>query len=227
MIPNRPGFGASPPLPRGDFEAEAPLFAERLGESAHLVGHSYGAVIALCAAALRPDAVRSLTSPSRAVLGVAAGVPAVDGQIENGKLLYAQAARLEPRDFLIAFRGGAGVTRETPEQLDETLQHGARLLMSERPPWEADPDWKRLRDAPFPKLVLSGGHSEVFEAVCDAVAVQLGAKRATLAGRGHTIPAAPGYNELLETFLAGAERAWRHRSAHERLGSPRERDMSE
>jgi len=59
--PNRPGFGASPTLGRGDFEAEAPLIAELLGDGAHLVGHSYGAVIALFAAALRPEAVRSLT----------------------------------------------------------------------------------------------------------------------------------------------------------------------
>jgi pimeloyl-ACP methyl ester carboxylesterase len=60
-IPSRPGFGGSPPLERNDFEAEAPMFAELLGDGAHLVGHSYGAVIALLAAALRPDAVRSLT----------------------------------------------------------------------------------------------------------------------------------------------------------------------
>jgi len=213
VAPNRPGFGASPPLPRGDFEAEAPLFAAQLGASAHLVGHSYGAVIALCAAALRPEAVRSLTVSEPGCLAIAAGVPAVDRQIENGRLLYAHAGRLEPRDFLIAFRGGAGVTRETPEQLDQTLLHGARLLMSERPPWEADPDWGALRDAPFPKLVLSGGHSDVFEAVCDAVAVQLGAERATVPGRGHTVPAAPGYNGRLDAFLARAERAWRRRPA--------------
>src|SRR5438445_5481287 len=60
-LPNRPGFGASATLPRGDFAAEAPLIAELLGDGAHLVGHSYGAVIALYAAALRPAAVRSLT----------------------------------------------------------------------------------------------------------------------------------------------------------------------
>src|SRR3954468_8488174 len=59
-LPNRPRFAAGPPLPRGDFEAEAPLIAELLEDGAHLVGHSYGAVIALLAAALRPDAVRSL-----------------------------------------------------------------------------------------------------------------------------------------------------------------------
>ncbi|HEX5821942.1 MAG TPA: alpha/beta fold hydrolase [Solirubrobacterales bacterium] len=52
IIPSRPGFGESPPLDRNDFEVEAPLFAELLGEGAHLVGHSYGAVIALLVAGL-------------------------------------------------------------------------------------------------------------------------------------------------------------------------------
>src|SRR5205085_5786358 len=37
--PNRPGFGASPASERGDFEAEAPLIAELLGDGAHPVGH--------------------------------------------------------------------------------------------------------------------------------------------------------------------------------------------
>ena len=35
--------------------------AEMVGESSHLVGHSYGGLIALAAAALRPTVVRSLT----------------------------------------------------------------------------------------------------------------------------------------------------------------------
>ena len=60
-LPNRPGFAGSPALARGDFDVEAQLIAELLGEGTHLVGHSYGAVIALLAAAARPGAVRSLT----------------------------------------------------------------------------------------------------------------------------------------------------------------------
>ena len=207
-LANRPGFGASPSAGRGDFELEAPLFAQLLGEDgAHLVGHSYGAVIALCAAALRPGAVRSLAISEPGCLAAAAGVEAVDRQIENGRLLYANAASLEPREFLLAFRGGAGVTRDTPPELEGELLEGARRLMRERPPWEAEPDWAALRAAPFPKLVVSGRHSEVFEAVCDAVAARIDAERATVAGRGHTIPAAAGYNAVLEPFLANAERA--------------------
>jgi pimeloyl-ACP methyl ester carboxylesterase len=201
-VPNRPGFGASPPLARGDFEPEAALIAELLGHGAHLVGHSYGAVIALYAAALRPESVRSLTISEPGCLKVAAGDPQVDAQIAHGELLFAHAAKMSPREFLLAFRGGVGSTHQTPPELSDELLDGARLLMRERPPWEADPPLGALRTAPFAKLVISGGHSHVFEAVCDAVAERIGAQRAVIPGRGHTIPAtgAP-YNSRLRAFI--------------------------
>lgn len=203
VLPNRPGFAASPPLERGDFEAEAPLIAELLGDGAHLVGHSYGGVIALYAAALRPDAVRSLTVSEPGCMRVAAGNRQVDAQIAAGELLYAHADDLAPLDFLRAFRGGVGSTHETPAQLQGELLHGAQLCMSERPPWEAEPPLAQLRGAPFAKLVVSGGHSPVFEAICDALADQLDARRETIAGRGHTIPATgEPYNAHLATFLS-------------------------
>jgi pimeloyl-ACP methyl ester carboxylesterase len=206
ILPNRPGFGATPPLPRGDFEAEAPLIAQLLGDGAHLVGHSYGAVIALYAAALRPHAVRSLTVSEPGCLAAAAGNPLVDQQIAHGEMLYGAASTLAPLEFLRAFRGGVGSTHSTPAELSGELLDGARLLMRERPPWEGDPPLQAISAAPFPKLVISGGHSPVFEVVCDAVASGVHAERATVSGRGHTIPAtgAP-YNELLHSFLGAAE----------------------
>jgi pimeloyl-ACP methyl ester carboxylesterase len=206
QLPNRPGFASSPPLRRGDFEREAPLIADLLGDGAHLVGHSYGAVIALYAAALRPSAVLSLTVSEPGCLRVAAGEPQVDAQIAHGELLYESATTLSPLDFLHAFRGGVGSTHETPSQLTGELLDGVRLLMRERPPWEADPPLHALAEAAFPKLVISGGHSTVFEAVCDRVAEQMRASRAVISGRGHTIPAtgAP-YNARLESFITERE----------------------
>jgi pimeloyl-ACP methyl ester carboxylesterase len=194
-------------LPRGDFELEAPLVAELLGEGAHLVGHSYGAVIALYAAALRPDAVRSLTVSEPGCLGVAADDARVAEQIARGELLYRSAATLTPKQFLHAFRGGVGSTHRTPGRLTGELLDGVGLLMRERPPWEADPPLEPLGAAPFPKLVISGGHSAVFEAVCDVLATSVHAQRAVIAGRGHTIPAtgAP-YNGRLQAFLRERER---------------------
>ncbi len=207
-IPNRPGFGGSQPLPRGDFELEAPLIAELLGDGAHLVGHSYGAVIALYAAALRPDALRSLTISEPGCLRVAAGMELVDMQIANGERLYELADTLEPLEFLQAFRGGVGSTHATPAELSGELLRGARLLMHERPPWQADPPLEALASTAFPKLVISGGHSPVFDAVCDRVADRIGARRAVISGRGHTIPANnEPYNELLQAFLIESELA--------------------
>jgi pimeloyl-ACP methyl ester carboxylesterase len=205
-LPNRPGFANSPPLARGDFESEAPMIAELLDEGAHLVGHSYGAVIALYAAALRPEAVRSLTVSEPGCLRVASDAEGVAEQIAHGEALYDLAATLTPLEFLRAFRGGVGSTHDTPEHLQGELLHGAGLLMRERPPWEADPPLQALASAPFPKLVMSGGHSLVFDALCDEVATRLGAQRAVIAGRGHTIPATGvPYNERLHSFLTECE----------------------
>ena len=202
IIPSRPGFGQSPPLERNDFEVEAPMFAELLGDGAHLVGHSYGAVIALLAAAQRPEAVRSLTVSEPGCLRVAAGIPVVDEMIANGEKLFAHAEEIPSDDFLRLFRGGAGSAYDTPEQLPEELMHGVELLKRERPSWEAEIPLERLAAAPFPVLVLSGGHSPAFEAVCDALAESLSAEREVISGRGHTVPSTgEPYNERLEAFM--------------------------
>ena len=204
VIPNRPGFGASPPLPRNDFEDEAGLFAELLGDGAHLVGHSYGAVIALFAAARRPEAVLSLTVSEPGALKLA-GTPAGEELIAQGELLYAARDSIPPADFLRFFRGGTGSSRATPEEeLPEELLRGAELAMEERPPWEADVPLDALAAAGFPVLAISGGHSPVFEAVCDNLAERLGGERARIEGRGHNIPeTGTPYNERLERFLDG------------------------
>ncbi len=202
VLPNRPGFGTSPPLPRGDFEQEAPMFAELLGDGAHLVGHSYGAVIALLAAALRPDAVWSLTVSEPGLLRLAAGEPDADAMLEQGKRMYREGPAMGPAAFLRAFRAGVHSAHETPEVLPDWLEHGATLAAHERPPWEAAPPLEELARAPFRKLVISGGHSAVFEAVCDRLAARLGAERRILTGRQHTIPTLGGpYNDCLAEFI--------------------------
>jgi len=206
IIPSRPGFGESPPLERNDFEVEAPMFAELLGEGAHLVGHSYGAVIALIAAAERPDAVRSLTVSEPGCLRVAEGTPAVDEMIANGKLLFENASSIPSEEFLRLFRGGAGSAFGTPDQLPEELLHGVERLKRERPSWEAEIPLERLAAGDFPVLVLSGGHSPAFEVVCDSLAEALSAERAVIPGRGHTVPSTgEPYNERLEAFLSATE----------------------
>jgi pimeloyl-ACP methyl ester carboxylesterase len=203
ILANRPGFGQSPPLERGDFEAEAPLFAELLGDGAHLVGHSYGGVIALLAAAQRPDAVRSLTISEPGAFSAARGDPAVETMIAQGRELYRHRSEIPSETFLKLFRGGANSARETPDELPESLRRGAELLRGERPPWEAEIPLDRLAAAQIPTLVISGGHSPAFEAVCDALAGSLAGERARIPGRGHTVPSTGDpYNRRLTEFLS-------------------------
>jgi pimeloyl-ACP methyl ester carboxylesterase len=207
-IPNRPGFGGSPALERGDFDLEAPLIAELLGDGAHLIGHSYGAVIALLVAGMRPTAVRSLIVSEPGLLTLAAGDPVVDRMIEQGELLYRSGDEVAPAEFLRHFRAGVHSTHETPDELPGWLERGARMAARERPPWEAEVPFEALAAAPFPKLVISGRHSPAFEGLCDVLAERIGAEREILAGRGHTIPATgEAYNHLVSDFMRRAEAA--------------------
>ena len=206
VMPNRPGFGDSPPLERGDFEVEAELIAELLGDGAHLIGHSYGAVIALLAAASRPACLRSLIVSEPGLLQLAAGDPVADAMIGGGEQLYAAGAELPPAEFLRLFRAGVHSTHETPESLPPELERGVMLSARERPPWHANVPFERLAAASVPKLVISGGHSPVFETVCDVVAERIGGRRSCVTGRGHTIPATgEAYNDVVHDFLSQAE----------------------
>ena len=62
LVPDRPGHGESPAPGRpDDAEADGEWLAELLDDGAHLVGHSFGACVALSAAAKRPNSVKTLT----------------------------------------------------------------------------------------------------------------------------------------------------------------------
>ena len=205
IVPNRPGFAGSP-LERGDFEVEAPLFAELLGGGAHLVGHSYGGDRAARGrAATRgcPIAVRL----GAGLAPVAAGVPVVDKMIADGELLFSNPDRIPPEVFLRYFRSGAGSARETPDELPEPLARGVELLDARASLVGGGHSTRGARGGAFPKLVISGDHSPAFEAVCDALGDAIGAERAVIPGRGHTIPSTGDpYNRALEAFMARAER---------------------
>src|SRR5215216_4152116 len=55
LLVDRRGYGGSPSDGRADFECDAEDVAALLDRPSHLVGHSYGGVGALLAAARRPE----------------------------------------------------------------------------------------------------------------------------------------------------------------------------
>jgi hypothetical protein len=82
------------------------------------------------------------------------------------------------------------------------------MLMLERHPWEAEIPLDELAAAPFPKLVVSGAHSEPFDIVCDVLATRIGAERAVLPGAGHSVQRlGEPFNTLLASFVERADHA--------------------
>jgi pimeloyl-ACP methyl ester carboxylesterase len=201
LAPDRPGHGRSPDA-RQDFETEAPLVADQLlQEPVHLVGHSYGGIVAVLAAARRPESVRSLTVIEPPAAGVAAGNPAVDEWAEALRALFA-----DPGDDLAAllrrFFDLEGVEAPIPDPLPEPLERGARALATARPPTEAELPLAALAESGIPMLVISGGHHEGYEAVCDVIAAETTAQRAVFQGAGHLVPeTGDPFNRRLEEFL--------------------------
>ena len=113
-----------------------------------------------------------------------------------------------------------------PSPLPPQLEQGARTLIVERGPWEAEIPLDALAAAPFPKLVVSGGHHAGFDAVCDVLVERLGAERLVLPGYGHTPQRHPDFNERLAEFVLRAEARRRTEPDAARHARRRERRSS-
>jgi pimeloyl-ACP methyl ester carboxylesterase len=205
VVPNRRGFPPGPDVESVDFEDEAVWLDTFLEPGAHLVGHSYGGVIALLAAARRPELVHSLTVVEPPALAVARGNPAADAFAARSTALWEDGPR-EPEAFLRWFLAAVNAPPPRADGVSPALLQGARTLMVERYPWTAEIPLDELAATSFPKLVVSGAHSEAFEAVCDVLEERLGAERAVLPGAGHAVQLlGEPFNELLADFIDRAE----------------------
>jgi pimeloyl-ACP methyl ester carboxylesterase len=132
--------------------------------------------------------------------GLARGNPEVDALAARLDAHFADGPR-DPRAFAAGFLALVGTRAQLPDPLPPELEQSIRATMAERMPWEAEIPLEGLAAAEFPKLVVSGGHHPAFDAVCDVLQERLPARREVLPGAGHGIPRAPGYTELLATFL--------------------------
>ena len=204
LVLDRPGFPPNPPVERIDFETDAALVAGLLEEGDHLVGHSYGGIVSLVAAASRPEVLRSLTVIEPPCTRVAAGVPEVDAFARAGMELYATARSGEPDEYLRRFLAAVGSEFDPPSPLPPELERGARNLAIERGPWEADIPLAALAGTPFPKLVVSGAHLDAYDVICDVLERELRAERIVLPGYGHAVQRHPDFNDRLADFVESA-----------------------
>jgi pimeloyl-ACP methyl ester carboxylesterase len=200
----RPGYPPGSDVERVDFEQDAVLVADLLEAGDHLVGHSYGGVITLLAAAAAADRLASLTVIEPPATRVALDDPPVATFAEDGRRWWADGPKDDPETFLRAFLRMVGSSFDPPSPLPADAALGARTLIVERGPWEAEIPLDELAAAPFPKLVVSGAHHAAFDGICDALERRLSAERVVLPGYGHTVQRHPDFNAVLTDFVERA-----------------------
>jgi pimeloyl-ACP methyl ester carboxylesterase len=208
LVFDRRGYGRSPAARGEDFLRDAEDIADLMGDGAHLVGHSYGGLGVLFAAARRPEATLSMTLLEPAAFGL--------GQHDSA----ARALEAEVRDLLDQdLPDEEWVTRflkivgSDPDALSAELIAAAVSLApvcrNGRPIWESQLPFAELASAALPKVVVSGGHSAGFDAICDDLAERIGGSRMVVEGAGHEIQfAGPPLNEaLLALWRSASSRA--------------------
>jgi pimeloyl-ACP methyl ester carboxylesterase len=206
VVLERPGFPGGPSADRVDFDEQGAWLAGLVRAGDHLVGHSYGGVVSLLAAARVPQLVCSLTVVEPPCTSVALDHPAVAAFAHGGAELWANGPRDDPEAFLRAFLEAVGSDFDPPSPLPPALEQGARTLVAERGPWEAVIPLEELGAAAFPKLVVSGAHHPAFDAICDVLARDLPAERLVLPGYGHNAQLHPEFDAALTGLVERAAR---------------------
>ncbi len=204
LVIDRRGYGRSPAADGEDFVADGEDIAGLMGDGAHLVGHSYGGLGAMMAAAHRPDATRSLVLLEPAAFALGQDRPAGRSLVEGIRSMWDLDS---PDDeWVVRFLKAVG---SDPDEFPPDFLAAAvpltPLLRRGRPGWYSELPLERLAEASFPKVVVSGGHSAGFDAVCDDVAERIGASRTVVAGAGHEVQlTGPPLNEALLALWRGA-----------------------
>ena len=198
MIMDRRGFGASPDLEHSpytsDYDIDAQDVITLLGDGAHLVGHSYGGVVAMLAAARSPQTVRSLALIEPAAYRATEDVPIVAATLQRIRELIKNIPRdLTAEDWLRLSTESVDIPM--PEPTPVRLR-AAWTAMHERPSWDAEIPIEALTTALYPKLVISGtwenapqqyrvAAGETLMACAHAVAERIHGKLLRVSGASH------------------------------------------
>ncbi|WP_213958738.1 MULTISPECIES: alpha/beta fold hydrolase [unclassified Variovorax] len=218
---DRPGFGESPSRGPDDMHADAALIAERLGQSSHLIGHSFGGAESLLAAALRPEAVRSLILVEPALQMMlstdpqSAADPATKGAAEI--IMKYLLSGKTPADYAIGFVGSLGSSDGADNVAvaglkadpDRATAMGCSLLrahMASATEQRAAAD--KVAAAGIPVLIISGGYSASQGATGEALARLTGGRHTVLQeAPSHFLQqdCPDAFNRVVDAFLRDAE----------------------
>ena len=187
------------PVPFDEPHRDAARIVSALGDGAHLVAHSGGAVPALLATAAAPEKVRSLTLFEPACLGVSRGRPGTDTMVTAMAAVFDRAGDplLSDGEFTRDFLVSMGAPPEDPADPD-TAAVGARLRLS-TPPWVVPLSLDPVGSVPT--LVVTGGWSPAFDEIAE-VLVEAGARHVEVPGSGHGPQYHPAGHAAMTEFQA-------------------------
>lgn len=205
LAPDLPGFGSC------QLEGETDLSElEPISEGAHLVGHSFGAAVAVDLALRRPGSVRSLTLANPLLLGRSSNLAAWSTCVERAKagdIEGARAAWLECPLF-----GGAR------DQVREVMSRyrGGHWNGSTRTAFRVTEPAPQLKQLTIPALVITSTRDyPSFRAMAREYHEALPNSRLEELDAGHMAPCErpDEFNTILRAFLDRQVRApVRHRS---------------
>ncbi len=204
IVPDRRGCGRSPVVVGEDFLVDADDLGNLMSTGAHLVGHSYGGLSAMIAAARWPEATLSLTLLEGPAATLAQHDPAWRALVADVRRLW--QSDLPDHDWVVEFLRAVGSDpAEFPPDFLTTAVELVPVFRRGRSFHDAELPLAELAAATFPKLVVSGGHHQGFEAMSDDLATRIGASRAVIAGAGHEIQfTGDPLNDALRTLWSGA-----------------------
>jgi pimeloyl-ACP methyl ester carboxylesterase len=195
---DRRGHGRSlphdgPRLARRRHEDDLAALIERVaGGSAHLVGNSYGASVALGLAVRRPELVRSVSAHEPLLFGIAhpdSGVERAAGVLGAvGRTIDAGEFEAAARDFAEKVAIGPGAWPMIPHEVREAMIRNAPAFAAE----VHDPDWahidlRALDGLQMPVLLTQGDMSlPWFAPIMTSLAGAIPHRRlVTIEGAGH------------------------------------------
>ena len=206
VVPDRPGHGNSPDPGRpDDAEADGVWVADLLGSGAHLVGHSYGGLVAVAAAARRPDAVTSLTLIEPALFAVATQAAAVKRQLFKMAttmiLPFSAKTRATRMMRYLGIPAAFALTDDDLTALGTSLKRGRFPSRS-----TIEAGLAAIRAANIPVLVVSSGSNAAFTAMGEIVAGRLGGRHIVVP-IDHHFPQwnVEAFNPLVAQFWTAAQ----------------------
>lgn len=212
-VPDRPGFGESPSRGWDNQNKDAVWIAQELGSSSHLIGHSFGGAEALLAAAIKPDAVRSLIliepalQPMLATDQESLALPEIQEalQVVTAPLMAANTpgefARLFAECMGEGINGGlnpsATALKAHPERADKLGCALLNAILASPKEMRAAADIVKSKGIPV--FVISGGYSAAQDATGKVLAKLTGGKHVIIPSPNHFIQQASP--ELFNEFI--------------------------